>query len=192
MSYTRFLNVTTTLSNELSPCPECGGNRINTATADHRFPYGEGESSVELTTRIPVHKCLDCQAEFFDSVAEDLMHDEVCRHLGVMTPAEIRKIRERCGSLTRSEFALLTRLGEATLGRWERGELIQNAANDQLLFLLTFPENVIRLRQRLLNSTKDTSTSKGTDTRHKFRILRPTPDLDERAKCFKLATTGAA
>ena len=36
----------------------------------------------------------------------------------------------------------------ASLARWETGALIQNGANDQLLFLLTFPENFERLRRR--------------------------------------------
>jgi DNA-binding transcriptional regulator YiaG len=66
-----------------------------------------------------------------------------------MTPAEVRAVRQKAGSLSRAEFARITRLGEATIGRWERGELIQNAANDQLLYLLTFPENVVRLRDRI-------------------------------------------
>jgi transcriptional regulator with XRE-family HTH domain len=65
-----------------------------------------------------------------------------------MTPAEIRAIRREAGALSRAQFARITRLGEATIGRWERGELIQNRANDQLLYLLTFPENVTRLRNR--------------------------------------------
>lgn len=149
MPDTRFVTITPVSAKPITPCPECGGRRIDTETIVHSFPYGDGESKVDLTTSVPLHRCHDCGAEFFDGTAETLMHDEVCRHLGVMTPAEIRLLRERCGDLTRTEFARITKLGEATLGRWERGELIQNSANDQLLYLLTFPENVIRLRERL-------------------------------------------
>ena len=50
--------------------------------------------------------------------------------------------------MTRAAFAEMTRLGEASLARWEKGLLIQNPANDQLLYLLRFPENVERLRAR--------------------------------------------
>jgi hypothetical protein len=35
--------------------------------------------------------------------------------------------------MTRAAFAELTRLGDASLARWEKGLLIQNPANDQLL-----------------------------------------------------------
>ncbi len=130
-------------------CPECGSERIVTETIDHRFPYGQEDSAVELSARIPVRRCEECGDEFLDDEAEDLMHEAVCRHLGVMTPSEVRAIRQQCGSLSRAEFARITRLGEATIGRWERGQLIQNAAYDQLLHLLTFPENLTRLRQRV-------------------------------------------
>ena len=60
---------------------------------------------------------------------------------------EIKALREKLG-LSRTEFARLTRLGEATIARWERGELIQNAGNDSLLRLLQYEDNVRRLRRR--------------------------------------------
>jgi len=72
----------------------------------------------------------------------------VCRHLGVMTPRDVEAVRTRL-RMTRAAFADLTRLGEASLARWEKGLLIQNPANDQLLYLLLFPENVERLRSRV-------------------------------------------
>jgi hypothetical protein len=51
--------------------------------------------------------------------------------------------------MSRAEFSRLTRIGEASLGRWEKGLLIQNHAHDQFLYLLKFPENVARLRDRV-------------------------------------------
>lgn len=183
---------TSSQGESVATCPECGGARIRTETVQHRFPLGDGPSQVELTAKIPLSRCQDCEAEFFDSTAEMLMHDEVCRHLGVMTPAEIHRLRERCGGLTRAEFARVTKLGEATLGRWERGELIQNPANDQLLYLLTFPENLVRLRARLAEHSNSESISPGSASRSRFRVLSVTADAEARAKCFRLATTGAA
>ncbi len=142
-------------------CPDCNSNRVVTEWIDHRFPYGRGENAVELCARIPVRRCEECGDQFLDAEAEDLMHEAVCRHLGVMTPREVRDIRRQGGGLSRAEFARITRRGEATIGRWERGELIQNAAYDQLLYLLTFPENLIRLRQRAetLASPQSTATT---------------------------------
>ena len=50
--------------------------------------------------------------------------------------------------MSRAVFSRLTRIGEASLGRWENGLLIQNLAYDHLLYLLTFPENLERLKFR--------------------------------------------
>jgi putative zinc finger/helix-turn-helix YgiT family protein len=134
--------------NSLS-CPSCGHGPVQTTQVEHKFLYGDGDKGVELSATVPLRRCPECEVEFFDSAAESIQHEAVCRHLGVMTPAEVQALRRICGPLSRGEFARITRLGEATIGRWERGELIQNAANDQLLYLLTFPENLTRLRDRL-------------------------------------------
>jgi len=68
-----------------------------------------------------------------------------------MTPKEIINLRKRQG-LTRAEFAQRSRIGEASLARWETGEFIQTQANDNYLFLLGFPENMDRIMKRLSKS----------------------------------------
>jgi putative zinc finger/helix-turn-helix YgiT family protein len=123
-------------------CPECGHPEIDTVWANCPFPYGVGPEAVELDVRLPVRKCRKCGFEFFDEEAEDLRHEAVCRHLGVLTPREIKALRRKFG-FSRADLARLTGLGEATIARWERGELIQNVANDRYLRLLAAnPENV--------------------------------------------------
>ena len=111
------------------------------------FAYGTGKDCVQLRAAVPLRTCRDCGFQFTDHHAEGARHEAVCRHLGVMTPREVEAVRTRLG-MTRAAFADLSRLGEASLARWEKGLLIQNAANDQLLYLLRFPENVKRLRSR--------------------------------------------
>jgi len=64
-----------------------------------------------------------------------------------MVPAEVLDLRSSYG-LTRAEFAEATRIGEASLARWETGQLIQNPANDNFLYLLRFRENWERLKAR--------------------------------------------
>jgi putative zinc finger/helix-turn-helix YgiT family protein len=132
-------------SREVASCGFCGESRVSTRLEDDRFQYGDGNDAAQIVAVIPVHHCGSCGAEFTDDAAEDIRHDAVCRHLGVLTPSEIRHIRES-RQLSRAEFARLTRIGEATLARWERGSLIQNAGYDQLLRLLRHDENVARLR----------------------------------------------
>lgn len=128
-------------------CPNCGSKSVNTEFLVDRFTYGSGTDAVQLKASIPFHRCADCAFEYTDSEAEDIRHEEVCRHLGVMAPAEVLDLRSSYG-LTRAEFAEATRIGEASLARWETGQVIQNPANDSFLYLLKFRENWERLKAR--------------------------------------------
>lgn len=133
-------------------CPECDSRDIFTTFEVETVPYGSGSEAVNLTCRVPVRKCKTCGFAFTDDEAEEIRHDVVCRHLKVLTPKEVLGIRTRYG-LSRNAFAKLTHIGEASLARWENGYLIQNSANDQLLFLLQFPENAERLLRRELGNS---------------------------------------
>ena len=135
----------TSESTNSTPCPNCSATDIRTNWVDETFPYGVGPDAVNLTARLPLRTCSKCAYEYYDEEAEDARHEAVCRHLGVQTPAEIEALRKKY-SLSRAEFARLTKLGEATIARWERGALIQNTANDRYLYLLRWPENFERLR----------------------------------------------
>jgi putative zinc finger/helix-turn-helix YgiT family protein len=132
-------------SQERQVCPNCGSQEMQTHWMNRSFPHGTGSERVDLTGRVPLRTCSKCGLQFWDEEAEDLQHEAVCRHLGVLTPAEISELREKYG-LSRAEFARLTKLGEATIARWERGELIQNAANDLYLRLLSHEDNLARLK----------------------------------------------
>ena len=65
----------------------------------------------------------------------------------LLSPEEIKAIRKHLG-LSRAEFARLTRIGEASLARWETGHIVQNAAMDNYLRLLSYEENVKRIAWR--------------------------------------------
>lgn len=128
-------------------CPDCGSTNLTTRFAPDRFTYGVGPDAVQLQVDVPFHRCGDCGFEYTDAEAEDLRHEAVCRHLGVLVPSEIRDLRNSY-HLTRAEFAEATRIGAASLARWETGQLIQNPANDNFLYLLKFRENWERLKAR--------------------------------------------
>jgi len=128
-------------------CIECGGSRVAERTKEQSFSYGPLDNQVVLTASMPVLECEDCGFEYFDERGEDARQAAVCRHLGVQTPWEIRKVREETG-LTRTEFCRLSGFGPASVQRWEAGALVQNLSSDRLIFLLRYPENVERLRKR--------------------------------------------
>ncbi len=128
-------------------CPSCESTQVRTTYERETFRYGKGNDAKEIVVEVPVRTCGHCGFQFTDQVAEAIRHEAVCHELGVMTPQEIIKLRQTYG-MSRAEFARLTRIGEASLGRWESGQLIQNAAYDQLLYLLSFADNLERIKCR--------------------------------------------
>jgi DNA-binding transcriptional regulator YiaG len=117
-----------------------------------RFEYLHGDETVELQANVDVYTCEECGFEFTDSAAEDARHNAVCEFLGVMNPAEVKAVRNQYG-FSRTQMASASKIGEASLGRWESGSLIQSGAYDNFLFLLRFTENMMRIQQRASGQT---------------------------------------
>jgi putative zinc finger/helix-turn-helix YgiT family protein len=128
-------------------CPQCGASGLETVQVEETFDHGGRKEPIHVTAVLPVKHCRKCDFAFEDWETEKARHRAACAAVGVQPPEEIRRLRQAVG-LSQREFARLTRLGGATLNRWERGHLIQNGAYDDYLYLLRFPENVERLRQR--------------------------------------------
>src|SRR5438552_2049963 len=103
-------------------CPSCGENSARVRYETESFPYGVGEDQVMLSARVPVIRCDVCGDELTDGAAEEIRHFEICRYLGRLAPNEIRAIREQYG-LPQQEWAKKTKLGIASVKRWESGNL---------------------------------------------------------------------
>lgn len=138
-------------------CAICGSGNLTCRSEIEKFPYGAGKNPATLQAKIDVFHCEDCQFEFTGPTAEEARHEAVCRHLGVMPPAEVRQVRKRYG-LSRAEFASLTRLGEASIGRWESGSHIQNCGYDNYLYLLGYEDNRLRLLLREHGESEPTAS----------------------------------
>ena len=152
----------------LIKCPSCGSNRVSTHRQTDLFPYGSGNAAVELSAVIPFRECAECGFEFTDAEAEDARHEAICRHLGVMTPGEVADVRHHY-EMTRAAFAERSRIGEASLARWETGQLIQNPANDNYLYLLSFKQNMDRLAWRRSCDRLSTEEPTNRPTLSRFR-----------------------
>jgi DNA-binding transcriptional regulator YiaG len=158
-------------------CPNCGALGVQTRFVNDKFKYGAGPDAVELEAKIPFRQCPTCEFEYTDADAEDIRHEAICRHLQRMIPDEVAGIRKRY-NLRRDVFAAKTRLGEASLARWESGQLIQNAAYDSYLYLLSFEDNMRRLEERVESAVaraesvrKDRNTERAEITTDRFRAL---------------------
>lgn len=164
-------------------CPLCGSEAITTSQRHQAVNYGSGKSAAELTVNVPVRRCETCEFEFLDEEAERLKHEAICKHLGVLSPDEIRHIRG-VHRMTRTRFAELTGLGEASLNRWENGLSIQTQANDRYLRLLGHPE-IIRHLEDIVASISS-SPSLSLSMKKRFRVLEVTGAKRKEGERFQL------
>lgn len=178
-------------------CPACGSNSVSSKYEVEYFQYGDKkESEVELSVQIQVHHCESCDFLFTNEDASEARHDVVCRHLGVLTPREVRGVREQY-SLSQAQFSELSKIGKASLARWESGSLIQNQANDNLLYLLSYKDNLAHLQERTSFQRANTRTlfANVISLRSKFRAISeseigPLRLQAERFELFPMAMGG--
>jgi putative zinc finger/helix-turn-helix YgiT family protein len=124
-------------------CQNCGLGKLVCAWKIQRFCYG-ADPGVMLEAHVPVWSCPACGDQFTDGAAEEIRHEVVCRHLGRLTPKEIRALRESY-DLSQDAWANATGVGLASVKRWESGNQIQGEALDNLMRLLAHPENLSRI-----------------------------------------------
>ena len=166
-------------------CPLCGNADITTSWKPDAFDYG----TVELTVDVPVRRCDACDFDYLDDEAERLKHAAICRHLGVLSPDEIRRIRTKL-DMTRAEFASITGIGEASLNRWENGLNIQTPAYDRYLRLLVAHPGNIRDLENFSNLIAAQRSKVPLGKR--FRVLDLTQSiLLEASKSFRLLPKAA-
>jgi putative zinc finger/helix-turn-helix YgiT family protein len=102
------------------------------------FEYGPDDDRITVVAEaVPVLACPACAEILYGPEAAAVRHQAVCQALGLLSPAEIKALRERLGP-DQDDFARLTGIGVATLSRWERGRLLQTRALDRYLRLLDF------------------------------------------------------
>lgn len=101
------------------PCPQCDGEEVVTRWVDDVMTWGSGDLKSRIPVYVPVRTCAACDLQYIDQHGERLRHEAICRHLGVLSPADIRSIRRGYG-MTRAAFAHFTGLGEGN--HWAMGE----------------------------------------------------------------------
>jgi len=128
----------------LITCPVCGSQSIVTKDEAEDFNYQSGGREYSVRAMIPVHACAACGESFLSDAGENARHRAICGAMNRLTPEDILALRQRL-AMSRRAFADLSGIGEASLARWETGELIQNESNDNLLRLLLIDDNVRHL-----------------------------------------------
>src|SRR6516164_3384083 len=118
------------------PCPSCGHQPLVAQRIRDEFEYGPDDERITVVAEaVPVLVCPKCGEVLYGAEAAAVRHEAICRALGLLSPSQIKDIRERFGP-DQEDFARLTGIGVATLSRWERGRLLQTRALDRYLRLL--------------------------------------------------------
>jgi putative zinc finger/helix-turn-helix YgiT family protein len=127
---------------EINP-PICIHDSLEPQVIRDEFDYGPEDDRIKIVIEaVPVMVCSVCGEVFYGPEAGQMHHRAICKAYHLMTPEEIKGVREHLGK-TQEEFAELTGIGVATLSRWEKGRLIQTRAHDNYLRILeTVPEAV--------------------------------------------------
>ena len=146
------------LRNTETRCPVCGAGKLNRRVIAECFTYDGDRGPILVEAKdLPIQVCDACGETFTGPDAARIRHRAICSALGLLTPEEIKALRERLGK-TQQEFAELTGIGEATISRWERGRLLQNRANDNFLRLIAANPVNLKLLQDLRVEPNPVST----------------------------------
>jgi YgiT-type zinc finger domain-containing protein len=169
----------------LQTCINCEGTEIATSLEQQTFLYGK--EGVKIQAQVPVRTCLKCGFQFTDADAEVARDQAIRNYLDVPSAAELAGIRKKY-ILSRVEFGQLSGLGSASLARWESGSLIPNIGNARYLYLLSFADNIARLKNRYQDQNTDTPPLV-RPCRAIFCSIRNIEQITERANKWKLRRT---
>jgi putative zinc finger/helix-turn-helix YgiT family protein len=139
-------------------CPTCGHQPLLARQIRDEFEYGpDGERITIVAEGVPVLTCPACGEVLYGPEAAAVRHQAICRALGLLTPAEIKAVRERYGP-DQEDFSRLTGIGVATLSRWERGRLLQTRAMDRYLRLIDALPQAARFLETLQKPAQKATT----------------------------------
>ena len=89
---------------------------------------------------VDIPTCQNCGEKVFTLEVDDQINAALYRHLGLLTPEQIREGIERLG-MTQKEVAERLGIAEATLSRWVNKLVIQSRAMDNYLrVFFKFPD----------------------------------------------------
>ena len=115
----------------IATCPLCGGF-LEVVSEEREVRIGTRSARV----RDQFSSCSACEEEYYAPGQMDATlrraSDAIRREEGLLTPHQIREIRQGLG-LTQDAFEKLLGVGPKTVVRWEKGTVFQNRATDSLL-----------------------------------------------------------
>lgn len=119
-----------------SICPLCGSNSLEQKHGQYQFdPPGNIPGGMMVIDDATWEACAACGQQILPDELSKAIDVERYRRLGLLTPAEIKQVRENTG-LSAVDMAQLLGVGDKTYTRWETGRSLQNKSNDTLIRLI--------------------------------------------------------
>ncbi|MEN6308982.1 MAG: type II TA system antitoxin MqsA family protein [Anaerohalosphaeraceae bacterium] len=116
-------------------CPICGAKALIKKTGEYRFdPPANIPGGIIVIPNSVWEECEACREVVLSPELLEKLEEQRYVRLGLLTPAEIRAIREKAG-LTQAQISEKLGIGEKTYTRWESGKLLQNKSSDNLIRL---------------------------------------------------------
>ena len=164
-------------------CPICGDGELKSMTGLYETQYS-GRDGVARTLQVPdVNwlECANCGEAILDASALAKIENERLRAQGLLTPAQIRDLREKLEK-SQAEMSSLLGIGKKTYCRWESGAYTQSFAFDRYLRLLIEEPKNIAVLQRL--ETSDPGVTAEVANERPSNIF---PELIEETQLIEMA-----
>lgn len=144
------------MENKKIKCPVCNIGFLETVTSDYSTVIKDGQQEVVITvSNLKREKCPSCNEEFLGPEALKIIEDAKYKQLGLLTPDELKMIREKLG-LTQGQISSLLCVGKKSYFRWENGLSIQNKSIDRYIRLVNEnPKNILVLLDLQKQKAKD-------------------------------------
>ena len=136
-------------------CPICGAAALVEKTGEFRFePPANIPGGTIIVPNSKWEECEACGESLLSPELLEKLDKQRYARLGLLTPAEIRSIRENTG-LTQFQIAEKLGIGEKTYTRWESGKSLQNKSSDNLIRLFAMNPMSFEQLESQRNPSKD-------------------------------------
>jgi len=114
-------------------CPVCGRPELQQKEGDYVFAWPEHFAKRESVFHDAAWEvCAACGEAILPPDLSDRIEEERYHMQGLLTPSEIRQVRDRTG-LTQVGMAQLLQVGDKTYARWEVGLSVQHKSMDNIV-----------------------------------------------------------
>jgi putative zinc finger/helix-turn-helix YgiT family protein len=166
-------------------CPICGCGTLHERKGTYETSFSDRNGDIH-ELRVPElswQECDQCKEALLDDAATQRTEAVRRNALGLLTPSEIRELRQRLRK-SQSQMSKLLGIGEKTYCRWESGAYVQSTAFDKYLrLLMARPEN-LELLEMFDSQPSAITLTEAHEPEVVFTHLRDTQRFTEVAEAF--------